>query len=667
MTATSPSPLSQNRQNRFDRRLWNRFIEIAQPYWYSRKPGSGKVFVVLLLLLLVFVFAILFILVSAVTLLCQQLFPGFVNLTAGGLVSLIKGILFSPAVFLVGAALVVPIIGFALVRGQIIPRRQQWIFLGLLLFLLFAVSGLNVVISYVGNFFTTALAKKDQPTFWRFLFVYAGVFVVGTPIVVIYGYMQDLLGLYWRDWLTSKFLNQYFSNRAYYEINSEENIDNPDQRISEDIRSFTSTSLSFLLLFLGAVIDVLSFSGILWSISRFLAIFLIGYAVFGTLVTAFFGKSLIALNFNQLRREADFRYGLVHVRDNAESIAFYRGEAQELGQVRRRFTEALRNFNLLIGWQRNLSYFTRAYGYAIIILPSLIMAPLYFSGQIEFGDITQAGFAFSQVLDAFSLVVRQIEPLSAFAAGVNRLKTFTEALDENTTLRPAGLTTIDTVEESRIALEHVTLLTPKGQRILVSDLSTALQPGEGLVIVGHSGTGKSSLLRAISGLWNTGTGRIVRPKLSEMLFLPQRPYMVLGTLRDQLLYPNTDISLEEDQLRQALQQVNLDKLPERVGGYDAELDWADILSLGEQQRLAFARLLLTKPHYAILDEATSALDLTNEQRLYQQIRDGGTTYISVGHRPSLLQYHKYVLELTGDTRWRLLPTKEYQVSAQDFT
>jgi putative ATP-binding cassette transporter len=202
--------------------------------------------------------------------------------------------------------------------------------------------------------------------------------------------------------------------------------------------------------------------------------------------------------------------------------------------------------------------------------------------------------------------------------------------------------------------------------MLLRDLSVMLRPEQSLVIVGHSGVGKSSLLRAIAGLWNTGTGQIVRPSLSEMLFLPQRPYMVLGSLRDQLLYPNLTRETTDEQLHAVLEQVNLADLPNRVGGFDVELDWADVLSLGEQQRLAFARLILTKPRYAMLDEATSALDLGNEQRLYQKLREMGTTFVSVGHRTSLLKYHDFVLELNGDGSWKLTPVQDYVVNAEAF-
>ncbi|MFM7423788.1 MAG: ABC transporter ATP-binding protein/permease [Elainella sp.] len=665
MTAVPSSRPSLRRLSRFDRELWNRFVAIAQPYWFPTGPNQGKLFFLLLALLIVFLFALLFLLVSASVFLLNALVPTFMNETAQGLTGLISGIINSPAVAIVGAALVIPAIAFFLARRSLQSRWQQWLFLSLLLFLSLSVSGMNVLISYVGNFFTTALSERDAPTFWRFFFVYAGVFAVATPFVVFFSFVQDLLGLRWRDWMTQSFLGQYFHSRAYYEINFEDDIDNPDQRISEDIKSFTTTSLSFLLLLLGSVIDVISFTGILWSISQFLAVFLLGYAVFGTLVAAWFGKRLITLNFNQLKREADFRYGLVHVRDNAESIAFYQGEAQERNQLGRRFVEVLRNFRFLIGWQRNLLFFRTPYRYATFLLPSVILAPLYFAEQIKFGDISQAGFAFTQIFEAFALVVLQITQLSAFAAGVNRLGTFKDALDAQDQPPPPELSAIETTEASQLGLDQVSLATPKGQRTLLQDISLTLQPQQSLVIVGQSGVGKSSLLRAIAGLWNTGSGKITRPGLEEMLFLPQRPYMVLGSLRDQLLYPNLAKDTPEEQLQAALNQANLADLPERVGGFDIELDWADVLSLGEQQRLAFARLLLTQPRYAILDEATSALDLANERQLYDKLRELGTTYVSVGHRTTLLKYHDFVLELKPDS-WKLTPIQDYVVSEEAF-
>ncbi|BAY50530.1 ABC transporter ATP-binding protein (plasmid) [Scytonema sp. HK-05] len=544
--------------------------------------------------------------------------------------------------------------------------NEKWSARGLLAILLvlaLVASGLSVLLSFMNRNLINALEQKNIESFYRSVWIFVGVIVVAIPLVVFFNYIQKKLSLYWRRWLTNQFLNEYFQNRAYYQINSDPNVDNPDQRISEDINSFTKVSLDFLLIVLTSVTTLIGFIGVLGSISLTLVIVLVVYAIAGTVITVLIGKRLIGLNFNQLRKEADFRYGLVHVRDHAESIAFYQGEAQEFEEVKQRFNEAYRNFDRVIAWERNLSFFTTGYNYAIALLPFVVLAPAYFAGQIQLGVVIQAGIAFSQVLSALSVIVSRFEQLSAFAAGVNRLALFDWTLDTASKTLKEGATVIDTVVDSKLALKHITLNTPNYQKILVRDLSVALSPKEGLLIVGQSGCGKSSLLRAIAGLWNAGTGCIIRPKLEEMLFLPQRPYMVLGSLRSQLLYPNTNREILEDKLYLVLQQVNLTDLPERVGGLDAELDWANILSLGEQQRLAFARLLLTQPRYAILDEATSALDSQNEDRLYRQLNKTATTFISVGHRASLVQYHQYVLALTGDTTWQLLPAQSYTFSA----
>ncbi|MGL5130924.1 MAG: ABC transporter ATP-binding protein, partial [Planktothrix sp.] len=268
--------------NKFDTQLWQRFLRIAQPFFYPVEPGSGKIFLSLLLLLLIFLAATVFVLVSIVTVISQSIFPEFFNSIAPGLYELIASIIYSRYIIIVILMLIVPIGTFLVYRNPIKTRWQPWAFLSVLLFLSLSVSGLNIIISYVGNFFTTALAERNQDDFWRFLYVYASVFVVGTPIIVIYYYTRDRLGNYWRKWLTDKFLDQYLSQRAFYQIESENKLDNPDQRITEDIKAFTITSLRFLLIILSSIIDVISFTGILWSISKFLSVFLLIYASVGT-------------------------------------------------------------------------------------------------------------------------------------------------------------------------------------------------------------------------------------------------------------------------------------------------------------------------------------------------------------------------------------------------
>ncbi len=542
---------------------------------------------------------------------------------------------------------------------------ERWVGRGLvalLVVLLVCRTEFNVLFNQQSGEFTSALAAKDSTRFWHSMKVFGAALLAGVPVYAFYYYVRDRLGIAWRRWLTTSFIQEYFTNRAFYELTSNDSIDNPDQRIANDIASFTQMSLTFLLEVVSAILTLAAFSGVLWSISKLLVGILVVYAVFGTVMTfGVFGKPLIGLNFQQLRREADFRYGLIRVRENAEAIAFYRGEARESAQVLERFATLYENYKKLLRRTLGLNLFQYSYTFLTYALPSVIIAPRIITGELEVGRAIQAGGAFAAMLSALTVFVDKFESLSAFAAGIERLHGFKKVLDAES--KPAtGEAEIASVSAVDIALDAVTLETPGHGRVLMSDVSLDVKAGHGLVIVGASGGGKSSLLRAIAGLWRKGSGTIRRPELEQMLFLPQRPYMIWGSLRQQLAYPNVDSQLSDEQLQAALVRVNLKDLVERCGGLDHELDFAKVLSIGEQQRLAVARVLLSAPKFAVLDEATSALDGENERLLYAELRRTGATLISVTHHPDLLKYHAQVLEIVGDGTWQLRQTEGYQMA-----
>jgi putative ATP-binding cassette transporter len=561
-------------------------------------------------------------------------------------------------------------------------RHVAWALLAVIVVMMLAETQLAVLLNDRTGEMMSALAAQDDSRFWAAVRACLLVIVFAVPMYAFYYYLRDLFANQWRRWMTGRFLDGYLGARRYYELTGNPDIDNPDQRISEDINSFTGRSIHFLMIFLGAAMQLVAFSAVLWSISKTLVAFLAVYSFVGTVVALWvFGTPLIRLNFWQLRREADFRFGLMRLRENAESIAFYRGEAQERSHIDQRFDAVYDNYARLIKKQRSLNLYQRAFSQLTLVVPSVILANAVLSGELEVGRAVQAGGAFAAILGAVALIVDNFESLSRFVAGIDRLHALSRlVLPQDAPQRPTGalaspplaagaaavgdaapaLPRIERRESDHLELQAVTLYTPQGERLLVRELSLELQPGEGLLICGVSGCGKSSLLRAVAGLWRTGTGTLLHPPIDDMLFLPQRPYMQLGTLRSQLIYPATQTALNDAELLALLDEVHLPGLAEREGGLDAVQDWDKLLSTGEQQRLAFARVLVHKPRIAILDEATSALDSANEAALYARLCQMGTTIISVAHRSAVLRHHSHVLHLAGGGAWSLHAAEGYR-------
>ena len=531
-------------------------------------------------------------------------------------------------------------------------RRPARGWFAVLLGLCVAVGVVQVFVSYAMRDFVTALTQRDHDAWVLGLWKFVAICFVSVPVGVFYRYAQERLSLVWRRWMTQHLIKRYFFNRAYYRIRVSESVDNPDQRIAEDVRSFTTGVLGFFLVIVNSAVTLIGFLGVLWTVSHTLVGVLFVYAAIGTLASMLFGRRLVGLHFNQYQREANFRYGLVRVRDNAESIAFFRGEKREHRDLVERFSDVLENSLWIIGWNRNLGFFTNGYNYLALIIPGIIVGPLFIRGAVEFGVVTQAESAFAQVLAALSVIIAQIEGLSAFTAGIRRLGDLWDNLDDFDAedAREAEEAKIETNEESlHLALKDVTVQTPNGGKTLARNLSFALPRRGSLLIMGESGAGKSSLLRTIAGLWQSGSGAIDRPAHNHLMFLPQKPYMVNGSLRAQLMYPLNESDADDAAIAAAVEKVNLHEILQRVDGdLGKVVDWTNVLSLGEQQRVAFARLFLKKPAIAFLDEATSALDEENERLLYEKLRESRIAFVSVGHRSTLKKYHDSLLVLNLD-------------------
>lgn len=526
---------------------------------------------------------------------------------------------------------------------------------------------LNVLITEWYNGFYDALQHYNETAFWsamlRFSWL-AGLYIAGS---VYQMYLSEMLQIRWRRWMTHSYLKDWLSDRTYYRMQIlGDGTDNPDQRIADDISAFIRGTLKLSLGLLSSVVTIASFITMLWVLSNRLTIPIDGhiwnipgylvwaallYSVAGTWLMLKLGRPLIGLSFNQQRFDADFRFNLVRVRENTESIALYQGEDQEHKGLGERFAFIFRNYWAIMRRQKIINWFSSGYGQAAIIFPFLVAAPSFFARQIQLGLVMQISSAFGQVQGGLSYIVTIYPDLASWHAVVDRLTGFSAHMQ---TTRNAAIsqTALTHTTGDALHLESVSLHVPGG-RPLLSNLSLSVAPGETMLLTGPSGSGKSTLIRVLAGLWPFGSGEVATPSRSVSLFLPQKPYLPLGSLRDILLYPHGAPDTSTENLADILTSVGLPRL---AGELDERKSWPLILSLGEQQRIAFARILLQKPQWVYMDEATSALDEPAEAELYALLRQRlpHVTVISVGHRSALNAYHKSQLQLSGTGSWQLI-------------
>lgn len=522
---------------------------------------------------------------------------------------------------------------------------------------------LEVLFNQWNNGFYNSLQNKDIDEFYRLLWRFTGLAALFIIASVYQLYFNQMLQIRWRRWLTDRYLKHWIAERTYYRMQiSDGNTDNPDQRIADDLGQFVDRTLNLTLGFMSAVVTLFSFLAILWGLSGALTFTLAGesysfggymvwvaliYAVVGTVLIHLIGRPLIGLNFTQQKVEADFRFSLVRFRENTEGIALHKGEAGELRSLTTRFAAVAVNWWDIMRRQKKLTWFRSGYGQIAIIFPYVVAAPRYFSGQIKLGDLMQTASAFSQVQGALSWFVSAYAQLAAWKATVDRLTGFEAAMarTREAMLYSPGITTVYAPTAS-IEGDSIALNLPNGKP-LVSPFSLALAPNVPTLITGASGSGKSTLFRAFAGLWPFGSGTLRVPAGARVMFLPQKAYLIIGTLREQLCYPDTPGTYTDDTLMRALDDCGLPNLKARL---DEEQHWAQQLSGGEQQRIAIARALLHKPDWLFLDEATASLDEASEARIYHllQTQLRHCTVISIGHRSTLHALHARRLEVISE-------------------
>jgi putative ATP-binding cassette transporter len=534
----------------------------------------------------------------------------------------------------------------------------------LLVALFLGVNLLNVVNSYVGRDFMSAIAERDTDGYVREALLYVLVFAASTAVAVYLRYCEERLGLIWRAFMTRSFVDLYLKYPTYYRINDEtirrEVVEFPDQRITEDVRTFTVTTLSFILLMVNGVFTIVLFSGVLWSISPWLFGAALAYSVAGSYCAVRLGLPLVDLNYAQLDKEAAFRSDLIHVREKAESVALLHRENEIKPRLHGKIAGLAENFRKIIQVNRNLGFFATGYNYLVQIIPVLLVAPLYMRGEVEFGVVTQSVMAFAMLVGSFSLIVNWFQSISSYYAVIQRLINFWYAIEVAQSETVSGLDVRE--EDDRVEYDGVTLHSPVDGHVLVRELSVKIPHGTRTLVTGSDEAAKDALFKATVGIYDAGTGCVRRPTLDRIMFLPERAYLPPGTLRQALVPTELDGRIDAAAIVETLGLLGIEGVLERAGGLDEEHDWDKLFSLHEQRFVSFARILLVSPRFAVLYNPFKGLNAETASRMLGILSERGITYLTVGHEGQRegddhAEDYDALLELAPNGGWNWRPLK----------
>ncbi|RBP47691.1 putative ATP-binding cassette transporter [Roseimicrobium gellanilyticum] len=535
---------------------------------------------------------------------------------------------------------------------------RAWLLAAALLVLMLCINGMNVLNSFVGRDFMSSIEAKDRSGFVRYAWMYAGVFATTTIVAVFFRFVEERLGLLWRDWLTHRVVRTYMDERIYLHLDAE-GITNPDQRMTEDIRQLTTTTLSFLLMILNGTMTAISFSGVLWTISPTLFMVAVLYAIAGSTLTILLGRPLIRLNYQQADYEANFRSELIHVRENADGIALTANQNTIRERLMGRIDQLVTNFRRITAVNRNLGFFTTGYNYMIQLIPTLLVAPLFMNEGVDFGVIGQSAMAFATLVAAFSLVVTQFQAISAYASVVTRLGEFVDASEraamQSDTPAIECLEGVEGIKYSSLDLQSA----DKSGNVILGDLNALIVPGRSLLVHGANQAARVAFFRASAGIHSTGSGTIARPPEEMLAFLPEQPYLPAGTAREVLVPSGKEQEITNRELQQLFAEIGLASSKFRTPeDFEIPRDWHDALSLSKQQLMSVARVLLARPKFVFLDNLGSVLSTHAQNNVLAVLAKRGITSISIGEEDPDPTLYDTSLELREDGSWKWTDLKQ---------